>query len=420
MKKLGGPGQVEPRLDAVGGGAVDRDPMMGSQRRDPVPGPAIAVAGDQPVAVQQPRDQIVAGDADQQADGIDDVGRGTVALATAPLRQAPFGIDAARPMDEQHGLAGILVDIGDHLADHGSDDALLEPGIRRRRGPDGFQIVGQGGEGGGRWLLARRHCRIVFGDLRLDLGDPGERCVPARLQLRRHQAVGGIGGVVLAEGAVRRIARRLQIAEQHLAGPVASLGLPRLGLHGRRDRARLHHLEQHLLDRVVDPQSAERDAAGLAVVEPPAGAAVARDVVLLSSIANRQLAAAAAASHEADEQGIAVLRRAVVAARGDVVANHSAYRLRPFPVDIALMRAGLQREPLGARLAPYPRPRPCLTRHISTSCCQSRLFLAKRETSRAATAPTLPRQTSATMRSNPAPATAPAAERPRSSDDLDP
>jgi hypothetical protein len=38
-----------------------------------------------------------------------------------------------------------------------------------------------------------------------------------------------------------------------------------------------------------------------------------------------------------------------------------------------------------------------------TSCCQSRLLRAKRETSRAATALTLPRQTSATMRSQPAP-----------------
>ena len=55
------------------------------------------------------------------------------------------------------------------------------------------------------------------------------------------------------------------------------------------------------------------------------------------------------------------------------------------------------------------------TRHISTSCCQSRLLRAKRETSRAATAPTLPRQTSATMRSKPARAVPPAAEQPRSS-----
>src|ERR1700689_689186 len=55
------------------------------------------------------------------------------------------------------------------------------------------------------------------------------------------------------------------------------------------------------------------------------------------------------------------------------------------------------------------------TRHISTSCCQSRLLRAKRETSRAATAPTLPRQTSAPIRSTPARAAGPAAEIPRSS-----
>src|SRR5215472_8370048 len=49
------------------------------------------------------------------------------------------------------------------------------------------------------------------------------------------------------------------------------------------------------------------------------------------------------------------------------------------------------------------------------SCGQSRLLRANRETSRAATAPTLPRQTCATIRSKPARWTLPAAERPRSS-----
>jgi hypothetical protein len=38
------------------------------------------------------------------------------------------------------------------------------------------------------------------------------------------------------------------------------------------------------------------------------------------------------------------------------------------------------------------------SRHTSTSCCQSRLLRAKRETSRAATAPTRPRDTSATIK----------------------
>src|SRR5215471_14392488 len=55
------------------------------------------------------------------------------------------------------------------------------------------------------------------------------------------------------------------------------------------------------------------------------------------------------------------------------------------------------------------------TRHTSTNCCHSRLFRANRDTSRAATAPTLPIHTSATMRSKPDRVTVPAAERPRSS-----
>ncbi len=331
VKKPGGLGQVEPGLNAVGRRAMDRDPVVGSQRGHPLPCPAIAVAGDQTVTVQKPRDQIVAGDADQQADGFDDIGRGAVA------RPAPFGMDAARPMNGQHDLAGVLVNVGNHFPDYGSDDALLEPGIRRR----------------GRQLRAWRRARIVFGDLRLERGGP------ARLQLDRHQVVGWIGGIVVADGAVRRTARRLEIADQHLASMIASLGLSRPGLHGRRDHPRLHHLEQHLLDRLVDPQSAERDAAGLAVVEPSPGTAVARDVVLLSSTANRQLPAAAAAAQETRTQGIAVLRRAVMTACRDSVADPLAYRLRAFPLDRALLRAGLQREPRGARLAPYPRPRPC-------------------------------------------------------------
>ena len=52
-------------------------------------------------------------------------------------------------MHGQHDLAGALIDVGGHLADHGSYDSLLEPGIGCWRDPDGFQILGQGGKGGG-------------------------------------------------------------------------------------------------------------------------------------------------------------------------------------------------------------------------------------------------------------------------------
>ena len=97
---------------------------------------------------------------------------------------------------------------------------------------------------------------------------------------------------------------------------------------------------------------------GSPLSRPSPGTAVAGDVVFLAGVANRQLPAAAATAHEAGEQRVAVLGHAMVAARGDVVADHPTYRLRTLPVDIALVYAGLQRQPFGARLAPAPRARP--------------------------------------------------------------
>ena len=52
---------------------------------------------------------------------------------------------------------------------------------------------------------------IVVVDLRLDLTDTGERGVPACLQLGCNQTIGGIGGIVLTEGTVCRIARRFKV-----------------------------------------------------------------------------------------------------------------------------------------------------------------------------------------------------------------
>ena len=73
MKKFGSLGQFEARCDAVGSGTADRDPAMGSEGRAPFLGSAITIADDQCVAGQELCDQIVVGDVDQQAEGIDDV-----------------------------------------------------------------------------------------------------------------------------------------------------------------------------------------------------------------------------------------------------------------------------------------------------------------------------------------------------------
>src|SRR3954451_18683537 len=130
------------------------------------------------------------------------------------------------------------------------------------------------------------------------------------------------------------------------------------GLHRRGDCGRLEHLEEFCLNGVVDPEAAERDAARLAAVEPTAPAAVARDIVRGPGVAERQLASATAAAQQPGEQGIAVLGGAVVPADRDVVAHHAADRLRSFPVNVALVRAGPQRQPLVAWLAAYARAGP--------------------------------------------------------------
>ena len=185
----------------------------------------------------------------------------------------------------------------------------------------------------------------------LDLGDATERGVPARFQFARHKAVGRVGGIVLAEGALGRIAGRLQVAQQRCPNLVLSVGGLRLGGHSRCDRSRLDDLKQGRGDGVVDPQPAESDATRLAVVEPATMAGIAGNVVLRARVAGDQFAAAASAAQEAGEQCIAMLGRAVMPARGEVVADHPADRLRTLPVHITLMRAGLQRQPFSARLS---------------------------------------------------------------------
>src|SRR5258708_3597393 len=60
------------------------------------------------------------------------------------------------------------------------------------------------------------------------------------------------------------------------------------------------------------------------------------------------------AADKAGEQSVAVLRRSVMSACGQVVAHHLADRLRPLPADVTLMDAWDQRQPFGSRLTTAP------------------------------------------------------------------
>ncbi len=61
VEKCGCLGQVEPGLDPVGSRLVGRYLAVGSQRTDPFPGPAIAVAGAQAVPVENAGNEVVVG-----------------------------------------------------------------------------------------------------------------------------------------------------------------------------------------------------------------------------------------------------------------------------------------------------------------------------------------------------------------------
>jgi hypothetical protein len=158
-------------------------------------------------------------------------------------------------------------------------------------------------------------------------GNPGPRlagacegAVPSRLQFRRHEPVLGIGSIIRPERPIGGIAGRLKITLQGFANLITVTGGSRLELGGGCDGAWLNHLQQRVLDGIVDPQAAEdvvlearlrRDATRFAIVEQAiveqaAPAGVARDVMLGPGVTDRQLAPAAPAANETGEQGVAV------------------------------------------------------------------------------------------------------------------
>src|SRR3984893_14619508 len=189
----------------------------------------------------------------------------------------------------------------------------------------------------------------------LDLAYTCERAVPSQLQFRRDQPVLRIDGVLLSECPIGAVARRLEVARRRITNLMAAAGRLGFGLDGRSYRCRFDNPQKSFLDGVVGRQSSECDAAGPAIVERPLPTGIARNVMLGACVADdHQLASATPAADKAGEQSVAVLRRSVMSACGQVVAHHLADRLRPLPADVTLMDAWDQRQPFGSRLTTAP------------------------------------------------------------------
>src|SRR5260370_8998284 len=96
-------------------------------------------------------------------------------------------------------------------------------------------------------------------DLALDLRDTGKRLVPARFKLAGHEAVRRVGCIVLAEGAIGRVARGLEVAlksRAHLIGLLASF---LLGGDRGCDGTGTANAEKPIFNGVVHPQAAKAD-----------------------------------------------------------------------------------------------------------------------------------------------------------------
>ena len=90
------------------------------------------------------------------------------------------------------------------------------------------------------------------------------------------------------------------------------------------------------------------------MIEPATIARIAGDIVLGARVTQRELAPAATTSQQTRQQRVTMLGGAVMSAAWDVVTDHSADRLRSLPIEITLVRVGLQRQPLLARLPAAP------------------------------------------------------------------
>ena len=109
----------------------------------------------------------------------------------------------------------------------------------------------------------------MIGNTLLEPGHASQSAVPACLQLPGDEAVLRIGCVILSEGPISSVPRRLEIAGHGLPRLVAlNRGLC-LGRSRSLHRGRLQDAEKRRLDDVIDTQPAECNATGLSVIEFP-------------------------------------------------------------------------------------------------------------------------------------------------------
>ena len=107
-------------------------------------------------------------------------------------------------------------------------------------------------------------CKTAF-----DICNPDKGPVPSQLQFLRHQPVLRVGSIILAEGAIGCVASRLDLSRQNVTNLIAAMDSLCFCLFRSSDRSGLDHPQESVLDGIIDTQSPEGNASGLAIIERP-------------------------------------------------------------------------------------------------------------------------------------------------------
>ena len=106
--------QIHPSFRFASLSIVTRDVMVGAKRDHSFSRPAIPTPREEPIPIQDVRQQIIRTDPRQYAHRFDDVLRRLRAVLTpSSSRQSQLGMDAALPVNHQNDFAGVGIDIHD-------------------------------------------------------------------------------------------------------------------------------------------------------------------------------------------------------------------------------------------------------------------------------------------------------------------
>jgi hypothetical protein len=148
----------------------------------------------------------------------------------------------ALPVNDQDDLAGVGIYIHDDFLNECSNEAFLQSEIGVRTVPDGLQVRGQILElvSGGDYDLTL--ALDVPVDAVLDFSNMLQRLIPAPFQFVSHQAILGVGGIVLLLRSTSRVPRCLQLARPRVQSLILLMGDRFTRDDGSLDRGGLYDL----------------------------------------------------------------------------------------------------------------------------------------------------------------------------------